>query len=45
MEHEFTAYRIDKADGGVDAAFRQMTVAGLTAGDVLIRAAYSCINY
>ncbi len=41
----FKAYRIRRGDDGIAGGFEQMTVEDLTDGDVVIRAAYSGINY
>ena len=41
----FKAYRIHQEDGRIVARFERMTVAELTAGEVVIRVRYSSINY
>jgi len=41
----FRAYRIDEQDGGIAAAFQQLTVDDLTEGDVVIKVSHSTINY
>lgn len=41
----FKALRIHKSDGGIDARFEDLTVDDLTDGEVVIRVAYSSINY
>ena len=41
----FRAYRIDEEDGKVVADFRQLSLDDLTAGNVVVRIAYSTINY
>jgi len=41
----FTAFRIYQEGKGVRAGFEQMSVDDLSAGDVLVQVAYSCINY
>jgi acrylyl-CoA reductase (NADPH) len=42
---QFKALRIHQQDSGVLAQYQHMTVDELTAGEVLIRVDYSCINY
>lgn len=42
---KFKAYRIDKTDHGIKAGFTQMGIDELTAGEVVIKVEYSCINY
>ncbi len=42
---KFKAFRIDKEDGNVVAAFRELGIDDLTEGDVVVRVAYSTINY
>ncbi len=41
----FKAYRIHNEDGKIQARFEQITLDDVTDGDVVIRAAYSDINY
>lgn len=41
----FKAFRIHKSDKGVDARFEQININDLTEGEVIIRVAYSDINY
>lgn len=41
----FTAFRIHRADGKIVARFDQVTIEDLTPGDVVVRVAYSDINY
>jgi len=41
----FKAYRIHNEDGEIQAKFEQITLDDVTEGDVVIRAAYSDINY
>ena len=41
----FRALRIDKADGGVTAAFTDMRIDDLTPGEVVVRVSHSTINY
>ena len=41
----FKAYRLREADRKVTAAFEEMTLDALDAGDVVIRVAYSSVNY
>jgi acrylyl-CoA reductase (NADPH) len=43
--NSFKAYRIHEEDGKISARFDQIGLDDLTAGDVVIRAAYSDINY
>lgn len=45
MTERFRAFRIDERDGKVRAAFESLTVDDLTPGDVVVRVAYSSINY
>lgn len=42
---KFKAYRINQSDQGITARFTQMTIDELTAGEVVIKVEYSCINY
>lgn len=42
---KFRAYRIDKQDGRIVAGFREIGLADLSDGDVVVRVAYSTINY
>ncbi len=44
-EKSFKAFRIDKRDGRIVAAFEQLHVADLSPGKVVIRVQYSSINY
>jgi NADPH2:quinone reductase len=41
----FRAFRIDQQDGRIVAAFRKMSLAELTEGDVVIKVSHSTINY
>lgn len=41
----FKAYRIHNEDGAIQARFEQITLDDVTDGDVVIRSAYSDINY
>ncbi len=41
----FKAFRIHKTDDGIDARFEQISVDDLSGGEVIIRVAYSGINY
>lgn len=41
----FRAYRIDKADDGISAAFTDMRIDDLTPGEVVVRVSHSTINY
>src|SRR5580698_9750525 len=41
----FKALRVHKTDSGLAARFESLTVNDLTPGNVLIRVAYSCLNY
>ena len=41
----FKAFRIHQQEKGVRAGFEQMEVSGLTEGDVVVRVAYSGINF
>ncbi len=41
----FRAYRINKQDDGIVAGFEQMSVDGLTEGNVVIKVSHSTINY
>lgn len=45
MTARFRALRIDERDGRVGAAFESLTLDDLTYGDVVIRVAYSSVNY
>jgi NADPH2:quinone reductase len=45
MSDTFTAYRIHDEDGKVSAGFEQLTLDDLAAGEVVVRAHYSDINY
>ncbi len=45
MSTRFRAFRIDRRDGEIRAAFESLTLDDLTPGDVVIRVAYSSINY
>ncbi len=42
---KFKAYRVHEVDKTVSARFEAMTVAELDVGEVVIRVAYSCVNY
>lgn len=42
---KFRAFRIDEADGGVEAGFTDLTLDDLSEGDVVIQVSYSTINY
>ena len=42
---KFKAYRVYETDKKVSARFEEMTVSELDAGEVVIRVAYSCVNY
>jgi NADPH2:quinone reductase len=42
---EFRAFRIDQADGGVEAGFVDLTLDDLSDGDVVIQVSHSTINY
>jgi NADPH2:quinone reductase len=44
-DDRFTAYRIHDNDGQITAGFEQLTLDDLDAGEVVIRARYSSINY
>ena len=41
----FKAYRVREADKKVSAQFEEMTVSELDPGEVVVRVAYSCVNY
>ncbi len=41
----FKAFRIHKTESGVDARFDQISIDDLTQGEVIIKVAYTCINY
>jgi NADPH2:quinone reductase len=41
----FKALRVHKTESGLEARFESLTVDALTPGDVVIRVAYSCLNY
>src|SRR5690606_4629308 len=45
LSTRFRAFRIDRRDGRIGAAFESLTLDDLTPGDVVIRVAYSSINY
>jgi NADPH2:quinone reductase len=45
MPERFNAYRIHQRGDGVDARFEQLTLDELSPGEVVIRVAYSSINY
>src|SRR5438067_12860135 len=45
MSERFTAYRTFSADGKINSRFVEMGVDELDAGDVLIRAEWSDVNY
>jgi len=42
---KFKAYRVHEIDKKVSARFEEMTISELDAGEVVIRVAYSCVNY
>lgn len=42
---KFRAFRIDEADGGVEAGFTDLTLDELSEGEVVIKVRYSTINY
>ncbi len=42
---KFKAFRIDRKDGEISAGFEKLSLDDLTAGDTIIRAQYSGINY
>jgi alcohol dehydrogenase len=42
---KFKAYRVHEVDKKVSARFEEMTISELDAGEVVIRVAYSCVNY
>lgn len=41
----FTAYRVTQTEAGIDAGFVRCTLDELDAGDVVVRVAYSDVNY
>ncbi len=41
----FKAFRIHESDGGIDARFEDLTLQDLSEGEVVIRTAYSSINF
>lgn len=45
MTDDFEAFRIHAAGKGVTAGFERMTVDALDAGEVVVRVAYSSVNY
>jgi NADPH2:quinone reductase len=45
MPEQFNAYRIHQRGDGVDARFESLTIDDLSPGEVVIRVAYSSINY
>src|SRR5690606_41908278 len=45
MTATFRALRIDRTDGGIRAALSPLTLDDLTPGDVVVRVAWSSINY
>ena len=45
MSERFRAFRIDRADGRIDAKLTELSLDELTPGDVVIRVACSSINY
>ena len=45
IPERFRAFRIDEKDGGVVAAFADIGLEDLTAGDVVVRVTHSTINY
>jgi putative YhdH/YhfP family quinone oxidoreductase len=42
---KFKAYRVHEVDKKVSARFEEMSISELDAGEVVIRVAYSCVNY
>ncbi|HKL62184.1 MAG TPA: alcohol dehydrogenase catalytic domain-containing protein, partial [Woeseiaceae bacterium] len=42
---KFRAYRIDKQDDAINAGFEEIGLDDLGEGDVVVRVAYSTINY
>ena len=42
---KFKVYRVHEADKKVSARFEEMSISELDAGEVVIRVAYSCVNY
>ena len=42
---KFRAFRIDQGDGGVTAAFTDLTLDDLSEGDVVVKVSHSTINY
>jgi NADPH2:quinone reductase len=42
---EFRAFRIDEADGGIQAGFTELTLDDLSDGEVVIQVSHSTINY
>lgn len=45
VPEKFTAFRIHKTDKGISSGFEQVKLDDLTAGEVVIKVAYSDINY
>lgn len=45
MADDFRALRVHKLDKGTEARFETLTLADLDPGEVVVRVAYSCINY
>ena len=45
MQATFTAFVVDKKDDGFSATFKDLTQADLPEGEVLIKVAYSSVNY
>lgn len=45
MSDGFQAYRVHKTDSGIEARFETLTLDDLSAGEVVIKAEYSSINY
>ena len=41
----FSAFRIHEDDGAIRAQFEQINIDDLTEGDVVVKTAYSCVNY
>lgn len=42
---DFRAYRIDQKDGGIEGRFETLSIDDLSDGDVIVKVAYSTINY
>ncbi len=45
MPEQFSAYRIHQRDGRIEAQFERIGLDDLSAGEVVIRVAYSSVNY